>query len=362
MCEDVFAFWWARGHIEEGLDWLDRALTLDVPPEERSSVLRAASYLRVAKNEFAIGESLAREAIEIAATVDCHWVGAYALLVVGWCADVAGDPDHGLRAYQDALTLSRKNPVVLPFRENTFLQCLAEAASRAGDFDLAETYARESLAVVAPYSERYGAGFSLRTLGWILHEKGDSAGALDAWRQGFQASCEVDDPWRIADSLATFGRVALDAGGAALAARWLGAADALRERSGRQLDHYEKFEQSVTRARSCLGPERFDTAWHAGSGLSPLHVWTEFEDAALDQAKPVTVPSPASVVTPREREILDLLVAGKTDREISETLFLSVRTVEGHVSRIFTKLGVRTRTAAVTTAITSGLVTTPLIQ
>lgn len=58
----------------------------------------------------------------------------------------------------------------------------------------------------------------------------------------------------------------------------------------------------------------------------------------------------------REDEVLRLLVARKPDREIAETLFLSVRTVERHVARIFAKLGVRTRTAASSAAIAAGLV------
>jgi DNA-binding NarL/FixJ family response regulator len=40
------------------------------------------------------------------------------------------------------------------------------------------------------------------------------------------------------------------------------------------------------------------------------------------------------------------LVAGKTNREIAAELFLSVRTVDRHVSRIFDKLGVNSRAAA----------------
>jgi DNA-binding NarL/FixJ family response regulator len=61
------------------------------------------------------------------------------------------------------------------------------------------------------------------------------------------------------------------------------------------------------------------------------------------------------ILSPRE-EVLRLLVAGETDRAIAEALFLSVRTVEGHVARICGKLGVRTRTAAAAAAIAEGLV------
>jgi DNA-binding NarL/FixJ family response regulator len=52
---------------------------------------------------------------------------------------------------------------------------------------------------------------------------------------------------------------------------------------------------------------------------------------------------------------LDLLAAGKPDREIADTLFVSVRTVEHHVARLFAKLGVRSRSSAVAAAITVGL-------
>jgi DNA-binding CsgD family transcriptional regulator/tetratricopeptide (TPR) repeat protein len=45
----------------------------------------------------------------------------------------------------------------------------------------------------------------------------------------------------------------------------------------------------------------------------------------------------------REREIAELAAGGRTNKEIAATLFLSEKTVEGHMSRIFAKLGVRSR-------------------
>ena len=54
-------------------------------------------------------------------------------------------------------------------------------------------------------------------------------------------------------------------------------------------------------------------------------------------------------------EVLRLLVAGQTDREIGAALFISPRTAQGHVARIFAKLGVSTRTGAVAEAIQSGV-------
>jgi DNA-binding NarL/FixJ family response regulator len=52
-----------------------------------------------------------------------------------------------------------------------------------------------------------------------------------------------------------------------------------------------------------------------------------------------------SALSPREREVADQVASGKTNRSVAETLFLSEKTVETHLARIYDKLGVRSRTA-----------------
>ena len=62
-------------------------------------------------------------------------------------------------------------------------------------------------------------------------------------------------------------------------------------------------------------------------------------------------PVAASGLSPRELEVLRLIVDGKTNVEIAAELYLSERTVHRHVSNILTKLDVRSRTAAAILAV-----------
>ena len=61
-------------------------------------------------------------------------------------------------------------------------------------------------------------------------------------------------------------------------------------------------------------------------------------------------------LSPREREVLNILATGRTDRDIAARLFISERTVHVHVRRILAKLGVSSRTEAAGVAIRQGLV------
>jgi DNA-binding CsgD family transcriptional regulator len=65
---------------------------------------------------------------------------------------------------------------------------------------------------------------------------------------------------------------------------------------------------------------------------------------------------PVLRLSAREREVLAVLAEGATNTELAQRLFISERTVNRHLSNIFTKLGVRNRTAAARVAIESGLV------
>ena len=60
-------------------------------------------------------------------------------------------------------------------------------------------------------------------------------------------------------------------------------------------------------------------------------------------------------LTPREMEILRLVLEGKTNKTIASEMRISVKTVEFHLDHLYTKLGVRTRVLASIWAIQQGI-------
>ncbi|HEY5189087.1 MAG TPA: response regulator transcription factor [Solirubrobacteraceae bacterium] len=68
-----------------------------------------------------------------------------------------------------------------------------------------------------------------------------------------------------------------------------------------------------------------------------------------------TSEQPAPPLSEREREVLDLIAAGSTNREIAQRLFLSPHTVKEHTSALYRKLGARNRAEAVQRAQRVGL-------
>ena len=67
------------------------------------------------------------------------------------------------------------------------------------------------------------------------------------------------------------------------------------------------------------------------------------------------VAGPGGLLTPREMDVLRLVAAGRSNRAIAETLFISVNTVERHVRHVFGKLEVPNRAAATAHAVRAGL-------
>jgi DNA-binding NarL/FixJ family response regulator len=146
------------------------------------------------------------------------------------------------------------------------------------------------------------------------------------------------------------------------AVRLYAVADALRKTVVEPVqtffDERHRHEQAIAAARAALGAERFAAAWAAGASLSLDEAIAEATTLGHLPASPdsARVGAAAVALTPREEEVLRLLVAGWSDKEMAAELGLGRRTVSNYVAAIRDKLDAPSRTAAVAIAVRDQLV------
>jgi DNA-binding CsgD family transcriptional regulator len=198
---------------------------------------------------------------------------------------------------------------------------------------------------------------------WAHHQLGFVAALQHDWPRASRFLCggmllfRDLGKWRgVACSVLGLAVVAEGLGEHGRAARLLGAADALRERTGVSWwpSHQEQFEQSRSDARGAVGEQAFAVECTVGGSLT--------RDAIVDLAvavsdnmtdAPGTPPSidrdapdrtfAAEDLTRREREVAALIARGRTNAELARALCLSERTVEAHARNIRRKFGLVTR-------------------
>ncbi|WP_431900009.1 LuxR C-terminal-related transcriptional regulator [Nonomuraea sp. bgisy101] len=185
----------------------------------------------------------------------------------------------------------------------------------AGDVKAAGVAADELRTIAADVDMPFLHAVAAHATGAVLVGEGDGQAALEALRRAWRTWHELDAPYETACARVLMG----------LACRLLGDEDG----AAMELDAARWVFQEL------------------GAGPDVARVEALSRKTAARTTSPLTM---------REAQVLRLVAAGKTNRAIAADLFLSEKTVARHVSNIFTKLGVSSRSAATAYAYEHGLV------
>jgi len=126
------------------------------------------------------------------------------------------------------------------------------------------------------------------------------------------------------------------------AARLFGAAEAFRQRMGmvRFKVHQPGYESSVAALRDAMDEADFEAAWAEGAALSTEEAIAYAQRGRGERKRPA---SGWASLTPAEHEVVRLVCDGLANKDIATRLFVSPRTVQAHLTHIYTKLGLTSR-------------------
>lgn len=353
-------YWSARSDPGEGLRWIEAALAIDGSPAARLEAFLVASGLAALCGDLARAQAFGEEALAQGEALGQPREAARALVCIGKAAEWRGDLGEAAARYAAALVAFRA--LDDPYWIALMLNNRAAMALGTGDLPGAESLANEALACWRREADAWGVALALGTLGGVVQAAGDLPRAGGLYLEALDLGVALDDRRSIASTLVGMAGVTVARGRLEEAARLLGAATAMRDALGSaHLPHDFRYAGVLETVGSGLPDGIFATAWGAGLGWTPEQAIAAMAaevaaGAELETPPGDAAPGEAPLLSPREQEVLRLLVRGMTDRAIAEALFVGERTVNSHVGKIYAKLGVRSRAAAVTAAIGAGLV------
>lgn len=317
---------------------LQRALAAaPAPTADRARALATAGLVAALQGDQPAAAVLAKEAGTTAATAGSPDCAAFAVHVAGLVA-FFGDrfPDAAV-SFDDARRRYRSVGAG-PVPTSTLDVHIGLLEISRGSLDVAEDRLRAAHERSSAVGETWFRSYAADGLGFIALLRDDVASARRLARESLELIAGFDDAIGLSLALDLAAWAAAADGRHERSAVLLGAASARWGSFGQQLygspDWQSRREGYERRSRETLGSTAFDAAFRHGAALHRDDVL----GYALSPGGAPVVPA-EQVLTPREREIVELVSQGRTNREIAVRLVLSHRTVEGHVSRVLTKLG-----------------------
>jgi len=324
-------------------------------PDEtlRVTALTMAARLAWRQADHGASRALAESAVAAARKVGDPELLARALNGAGLVRETAGELALAGQMYDEAIALLSDRAyerLAIDFSNGRGLLALAQ-----GDPGRALEILSRCVAFARSQGDPPGLARYLESLAQVQLDLGDVDQAAASWVESLSIFQVVNDWFGIIWSLVGLSLVAAARRQDDRTLRLAGAADRLSREYSLTMWSFraQQLEAACQQARDRLGAKgRGEAAWKEGQALTT----SEALEYALDGQRPAAEAlTDGGVLSRREREVVTMVAAGMTNKQIAQRLFIAERTAEGHVERIRNKLGVRSRTEVATWAVERGL-------
>jgi ATP/maltotriose-dependent transcriptional regulator MalT len=307
---------WARGEVDCAEDLLQQSLALWQSLGDGARVALSLHYLGLVawqRGDFRTMAERAEASLAAAAAAGDEVGTAVARVTLGRALLRLGEPDRARQAFEQALDRFR------------------------------------ALGITR------GTAWALAHLAEIAQLKDDRQRAIELHLGALNAYRELADTWGVGEEVPALAALVAASGRPEAAARLLGAAARLREMTGIAPKHrLSDPDRLAAELKERLGERSFAAAWEAGRALPVEQTAAEAGAIAAELAGEESPPVPPAGrsalpagLSEREGEVLHLVAQGLTNAEVAAQLYLSPRTVDAHLRRIYDKLGTSSRAAAV---------------
>ena len=339
-----------RGHLGTGRAHLDRAFgaagPAPPPDDALAAALVVAGVLAWTVGELDRAPDLLQRGLAISDAAGDLRRTAVASSFLGHIARAAGRYAEAEARHEHAADLYRRMPSAPGFAWTRY--DLGLLARKRGDLDTAVRHLRGGLVLF----REIDYGWAIGRCAWALaavrlrRSEVDEAAALLA--EALVRHEEVGDGRGLAQCMEAVAGVAVARGLPSTAARLHGAAAGRRNRLAAPLPEEDRHDHHTVRqaVREALGPDESDRAWGVGREMTAAESAALARDAVGPPAphRRPDPPAAASPLTARERQVAELVAAGRTNRQIGRALGIAEKTVEVHVHHVISKLGAQSRT------------------
>lgn len=333
------------------------------------SVLTALVRTAAVQGNLAQAKSIAQECLTLARSLGNKPDIADALYYIANIEALLDNPSQAILYSQECLALARE----LGDKHNISraLGSLGETVLYQGALVQAETLLMESLALDRELDNKHNVAASLLQLGEIRRLQKDFANATTLLNESVMLVKEVGYKPLIGSNFLKLALIAIAEKQFERAVRLFGAAHTLNLYAELDTNARIEFEQAIEHMRLQLGEKTFLALWEQGKTMpleqaialatqeqgtiSPLTP-SVVQSSPPEEIKSAAKPTYPDDLTAREVEVLRLIAQGQSDTLIAEQLVISPRTVNAHLTSIYRKIQVSSRSAATRYAIEHHLV------